>query len=282
MRNTFFTTFICVVGTYLVACIDPLATVDPSDEQDDKIAGGRLARVNEFPSVVAFISKNYRGPNCTGTLIAPKTVLTAAHCVDLAEVASILIATQSVDPFRSESIDYEVSDILLHPDYDLATVEGERYDLALVYLKEPVVGVKPMQLNRSRSVAKTGTKIIHAGFGTVLPEDAASAGALRTITQKAKTCELAEESMFGDVPGTEEIDEIPDSFYVCHGESQDLGVRQGDSGGPGMIRNASRQLVQVSVHHAIAMPDGTGYYTYDVRVSKHIKWIDANIDTPAE
>ncbi|MBK9070585.1 MAG: trypsin-like serine protease [Myxococcales bacterium] len=265
-----------------IGCLDAAPSERDGDEDADKIAGGRLAKPNEFPSVVAFIRKNYRGPDCTGTLIAPQTVLTAAHCVDLANPKNLLVATGSVDPFREASVDYEVDRILIHPSFDLSTFEGERFDVALVYLKEPAVDVPLMELNRADAAAGLGAKIVHAGFGAVLAEDAATAGALRTITQKAKGCDTVEDYMYADAPGSEAIDEVPDDKYVCHVERRDIGIRAGDSGGPGMIRKSRTRLVQVSVHHALAPTDGTPSYTYDVRLSAHMAWIDEHIDPPAE
>ena len=268
------------IGVLAFGCLDAAAPLDDVEDAD-KIAGGRLARPNEFPGVVAFIRKNYRGPDCTGTLIAPRTVLTAAHCVDLANADNLLIATGSVDPFREASVDYEVGSILIHPDFDLSTFEGELFDVALVYLIEPAVDVPLMELNRADAAAGLGARIIHAGFGTVLAEDAATAGALRTITQKAKGCDAVEDYMYAEVEGSEAIDEVPDDKYVCHVERKDIGVREGDSGGPGMIRKSRTRLVQVSVHHARAATDGTASYSYDVRLSPHMAWIDEHIDPPA-
>src|SRR5262245_21923902 len=46
------------------------------------ILGGTQITVGEFPSVVAIFFGNFSSL-CTGELIAPDKVLTAAHCVDV-------------------------------------------------------------------------------------------------------------------------------------------------------------------------------------------------------
>ena len=59
---------------------DPAA--QPAASQEDAIIGGTLAMGDPAVVAMAVRSGGSYESICTGTLIAPKTVLTAAHCIN--------------------------------------------------------------------------------------------------------------------------------------------------------------------------------------------------------
>lgn len=84
-------------------------------------------------------------PTCTGTVIAEDRVLTAAHCAERRTAASFGIllgddADAGTGPL-GEGVDLvEVTELIVHPDYDPTTYA---WDLAVLVTAEPM-GVEPV------------------------------------------------------------------------------------------------------------------------------------------
>lgn len=269
----------CVLGLLylLVSCVqhpDNTLLLEPDEFTEDKIGGGRLAKKNEFPSIVALIKKDTRMPFCTGTLIGKKTVLTAAHCLDVFDITDFLIATQTLDPFRTSSVDYEVMDVLKHEKFLLNTKEENTHDIGLVFLNHEVENVPLITLSRSESEGNIGEKIILAGFGDVLEEDGDTRGALHTITLKANPCKEYEENVTSAFP-------FPDESLICVYGKRNRGTKNGDSGGPGMIKSQRGELIQVSTTMSGILGDKYRKHSALVRVSQHYPWITEHMNPPS-
>lgn len=97
---------------------------------------------------------------CSGTLIAPRFVVSPAHCVD-----------QILDPttleFEIGSVTYPAVEIITHPDWPAGnpspppSVDGN--DIAIIRLASPVAGVTPAQ--NYQGVSDLGVTGTFVGFG---------------------------------------------------------------------------------------------------------------------
>ena len=94
------------------ACASPAAD-EEADESTDALIGGRAASAGQFPSTVTLKGE------CTATKVAPKRLLTAAHCVLDPATVSIRYAAGSRisvahDPAKGY-LDVEVAAVHVHP-----------------------------------------------------------------------------------------------------------------------------------------------------------------------
>ncbi len=160
----------------LSACADGTIEQNTWDSQQGQIIGGELP---DEPMHAAVVSLHQRADDswstsifCSGTLIAERVVLTAAHCLDMGtrrtvvpvppEKLAIYVGDNpTTDP---NPVAYFVSEALIHPLYDKIQI---RNDIALIRLVQ-APGVTPVPaLPQSLGLTSSdeGATINFAGFG---------------------------------------------------------------------------------------------------------------------
>lgn len=110
-------------------------------------------------SVVMILSSN--GGACSGVVVAPDAVLTAAHCVAGAAEHRAHWRDPSGAPILAG-----IAEIAIHPGYDANAIAARRrsIDLALVRLAEPVPrGFRPAAL--AAATAQAGEAVDLVGYG---------------------------------------------------------------------------------------------------------------------
>jgi hypothetical protein len=152
------------------------------------ITGSRSAPSNAVAhSLVTVIGPN--GVVCTGAVIAPTVVLTAAHCV--ASSTSLRVVDYSSKPPRLITPRKTLS----HPRYSAQAMAAHRAtaDLALVQLPVPMSGKSPVALGVPRLPVVPGAMFTIAGIGSSKPDgnDVGTARAASlTVTGKPGTLQI--------------------------------------------------------------------------------------------
>jgi len=128
---------------------------------DSRIVDGTNVAIAQFPTVAEVGDTS--GTTCTGTLISPRHVLCAGHCVT--DDNGVLSWGKTNGRIKLGNQTYSTTDIIVHPTYNGGLEEEGILDLAILVLDRPVPNITPTMLYRK--VPVVGQILTLAGFGAV-------------------------------------------------------------------------------------------------------------------
>ncbi|HMV68382.1 MAG TPA: trypsin-like serine protease, partial [Myxococcota bacterium] len=194
-----------------------------------------------YPSAVSLGLQfgSQRQSTCTGSLIAPQIVLTAAHCTQeyvkagvppeaIVEVGRVFTA-----PDVNKGPAVELSDFTNHPKYDgIDTgLDLPAFDFGVVFLAEPVLGVEPVWFNtEALGEDVVGERLVSVGYGITSAMTQAGAGIRRSAPIRISGVDG--QFLLSDTSDN------PDKGNIC----------SGDSGGPQYHQDEDGRLIQWSIH----------------------------------
>lgn len=239
-----------------------LAHAESSEREADdlgleKIIGGTDVPASDSiaTSTVLLVGKLREGQYiCTGSLIAPDIIVTAAHCVtapaaDMRVVFALAVGPNNKpDPSRV----FPVAGYTPNPNYKGEHFQGsDMGDIAVIRIKRPLPnGYAPAALLPPTANLSAGQNAVLAGFGITSAATQAGAGTLR------RTSALIQ----GPAGKTE----------VVVDESHQHGSCSGDSGGPAFVQVDGKLVLWGVTSRGDVDCSRQGVYT---RIGAYTDWL---------
>jgi tryptase len=203
-----------VIAAVVFGSCGPVEGPQPGSRRD-AIVGGTTDTGDPqvFELRFAEVGNPSNRARCSGTLIAPHTIVTAGHCVDPSIIGATAIDMYVInvtdDSTQQPSDEIQVTKMAAHPMYNNILYTN---DIALVLLEQAPKGVTPKDWNAESIDALTGKPIRVIGYGDNIGGTSSSGHGTRR--QAALT--------FGAIAA--------DTYQLGNGSTE--GICHGDSGGP--------------------------------------------------
>jgi secreted trypsin-like serine protease len=238
------------LGALLTVLLVPASATAASPAAHASIIGGDVASIEAFPALAYIAAQTGKdeGFACTGTVIAPRVVLTAAHCVEDLEVggftvaADYAVATGRATPRKEGTGNVlKVSETHVFPGFDPGNTHG---DAALLVLSTPSPA-PPIALAGSGDspLYEGGAQVLLAGWGLTAPNARSAPETLRTtstVVLDGATCKRRTRSFSPTYSS---------ALETCTTDPPDHsnGGCFGDSGGPAIAHRADGSLVEIGI-----------------------------------
>ncbi|XP_053620218.1 chymotrypsin-1-like isoform X1 [Plodia interpunctella] len=254
---------LCVALVYLFGILSSFVSSEfytsiEGREDWERIVGGTKAPNGSVPYQV---SLRWFGVwhFCGASLVTPRVILTAAHCVDRAR-PEYLKAVVGTNQLRAGGKSYTIRKIVPHEDYDDDIIKN---DIAILFTDEEIdFGsiVDAVELNDEP--VERGEDMMLTGWGTTsypgrLPND------LMQLDLKAITYEDCKEAH-------KNVNEVFET-QICALTKAGEGACHGDSGGPLVREGRQVGIVSWGIPCARGKPD---VYT---KVEAYMRWIEKTL-----
>ncbi|UWU32027.1 trypsin-like serine protease (plasmid) [Rhizobium sp. WSM1274] len=268
---------------------------DFAGEDGGRVIGGQAAKKGEWPWQVKILAPDPEqrgrfGGHCGGSLIAPRWILTAAHCVTSGRsgkqdlfARDLLIVEGKSKIDKVIAVDgpdkpgLAVEDVIIHEDFDRKVFAN---DIALIKLSEPAKSKPAILASASDDeVEAAGHPAVVTGWGYTKADHGWDDKYLPTELQEVELPIVPRDDCRAAYRDSSMRMNPIDERNVCAGYAEGgKDACQGDSGGPLVAQRPDKRWIQlgiVSWGAGCAEAEHYGVYT---RVAAFRDWIAAKSD----
>ncbi|XP_039368288.1 trypsin-3-like [Mauremys reevesii] len=222
-----------------------------------------FCRIGSQPYQVALL-RNGR-IYCGGSLIAPKWVLTAAHCGrQVRRISSLRVHLGDYNLPAKEGTEQirRILNFFMHPGYNLRPRDN---DFMLLELDEPAqLNSYVNTINLTTHCPSPGTRCGVSGWGTIKSPQRRFPATMQCVDVYTVSQARCQERYRG---------RITENMFCAGVEQGGTGTCQGDSGGP-LVCNGQLQGVVSWGKSVCALPGQPGVYA---KVCKAVQWVRSTI-----
>ncbi|PDT18701.1 peptidase C14 [Rhizobium sp. J15] len=286
------------VAAALLLLASPVLAQQDTDfagEDGGRVIGGQAAKKGEWPWQVKILAPDPEqrgrfGGHCGGSLIAPRWILTAAHCVTSGRsgkqdlfARDLLIVEGKSKIDKVISVDgpdkpgLAVENVIIHEDFDRKVFAN---DIALIKLAQPAVSKPALLASASDEAVETaGHTAVVTGWGYTKADHGWDDKYLPTELQEVELPIVSREDCRAAYRESSMRMNPIDERNVCAGYAEGgKDACQGDSGGPLVAQRPDKKWIQLGVVSWGAGCAEAEHYGVYTRVAAFRGWIAAKTD----